>query len=215
MDKINNVYDLLDLIRPRAALYIGDNKLSSLSAFLSGYFFSESNNSIEANNEFPPFWYFHEWAMVQYKWYESTAGWKHIILKENNNDEERSLVVFFEMMDDFRKLHPISMQQLKISEESLAFHHSDKCQTKRIIGKDLSDLLPLHDKADELLLVKFSHSFGYSFFVLYKGKLVGTDWTARFKDIASAKHKIESLFGPQNNYEQVTGDLTAKLKQVL
>jgi hypothetical protein len=47
-----------------------------MQSFLNGYLFSNTFNNIEALNEFPPFWYFHEWAMVNYNRYELTAGWK-------------------------------------------------------------------------------------------------------------------------------------------
>jgi hypothetical protein len=195
-------------------MYTGDTKISSLNAFLNGYSFSKHIDSVDDSKDFPPFWYFHEWAMEKYNWRESTAGWKNIILKENNNDEEISLKVFFEMIDDFKKLHPVSIQRLKISNKSLAFHYSDECKTK-IIGSDLSDRKPVYDKVDEILLAEFSHSFGFSYFVVNKKRLVGTDWTKRFKDIKSTKENVELLFGPQNEWEHVAGDLTTVLKQIL
>jgi hypothetical protein len=212
--KINDVYELLDAIRPRPALYFGDNKISSLSAFLSGYDFSTSVHNIEDKSVFPPFWYFHEWAMHKYNWCESTAGWKNIILKENGNNEEKALKVFFEMIDEFKTLHPLSIQKVLLNDQSLAFHHSDKCKIKTV-GTDLSDRKPVYESASEVLLVEFSHSFGFSFFVVDKNKLIGTSWMERFKDLKSAKENIELLFGPLNNWQTLDDDLIKAIKQIL
>jgi len=213
--KINDVYDLIDTIRPRPAMYFGDNKISNLQAFLSGYDFSTYVHNIKDKSVFPPFWYFNEWAMHKYNWRESTAGWKNIILKENENNEEKALNVCFEMIDEFKTLHPLSIQKVKITDQSLTFHRSDKCKIKKIIRSDLSDPKPVYENADEILLVEFSHSFGFSFFVINQNKSVGTSWMDRFKDQKSAKEKIELLFGPQNSWDKLDGDLTKALQQIL
>lgn len=210
---INNIYDLIDAIRSRPVMYIGSNKISNMRTFLDGYEFSILVHNVEGKDVFPPFWYFHEWAMHKYKWRESTAGWNNIILKENGNDEEQALKVFFEMIDEFKKLRPISIQKTLITKQGMAFHHSDKCQIK-IIGQDLSDLKPVYESVDEVLLVEFSLAFGYSFFVVSRGKLTGLDWRHRFKDQKSAKKHVELLFGPQNNWEILEGDLLQAIKQI-
>lgn len=91
---INNIYDLIDLMKERSGMFIGENKISAMSSFLDGYQFCARTHNIKQEKVFPPFWYFHEWAIETYKWYESTAGWKTIILQENDNDEAKALTVF-------------------------------------------------------------------------------------------------------------------------
>lgn len=189
-------------------MYLGDKKISTLRTFLDGYNFATQIHHVDCSNEYPPFWYFHEWAMDQYGWYESTAGWKNIILKENDNDEEKSLQVFFQLIDEFKKLHPISIESAYINDENLAFHHSDNCIIKYGNGK------PIYENASEVMMVRFSHDFGLSLFVVQNGKSVGTEWTTRYDTSSEAKHQVERLFGNVEWREQ-KGDLTEILKNTL
>jgi hypothetical protein len=205
---VNNIYDLIEMIKRRPAMYIGDSKISTINTFLHGYCFATEIYKVECPAEFPPFWYFHEWAMDQYNWYESTAGWKNIILKENDNDEERSLQVFFQFIDEFKKLHPIGIEKAILKSGNLAFHHSDNCKIKYGDGK------PVYENANEVMLVRFSHDFGVSVFVVKDSKVVGSEWTTRFDTPKEAKLRVERLFSDVEWNEQ-NGDLTEMLRTAL
>jgi hypothetical protein len=205
---VQNIFEVIENIKARPALFFGDSKITSLNAFLHGYDFCESVNGKQQNHVFPPFWYFNEWAMHKYNWPESTAGWKNIILQENQNDEEKALKVFFEMIEEFKTLHPLSIQKLILTDQHLTFHHSEQCAIKR------GDKKPIYVKADEILIVEFSHSFGFSFFVLSNGRHIG-GWPDRFKNLVSAKDGIERLFGHVDDFRNLTGDLVKIVKQIL
>ena len=207
---LSNIYDLIDLMKIRPAMYIGECKISAMSSFLDGYFFCSHIHGIEQEKVFPPFWYFHEWAKEEYNWYESTAGWKNIILQENDNDEAKALTVFFDLMADFKTLHPIKIERLRLEKQNLAFHHSEKCTTKYMDGT------PIYAAASEVLLVTYSHNFGLSYFVPNTGNAFDFSWRNRFKNEKTAKQSIERLFGkPQNAWEILDGDLFTIMKKVM
>ncbi len=83
-------------------MYIGDKKITILRAFIDGYLFAlEANNINLAEKE--KFTEFHDWVANYFGWYESTAGWKNIILEECNGNEEIAVDKFFELYDKFIK----------------------------------------------------------------------------------------------------------------
>jgi phosphoribosylanthranilate isomerase len=101
--KISNIYDLLNYIHPRPALYLGSKSILRLRSFLDGFghafdvqgtkfdwkkFYSEDN--------------FHDYVAKYFGWYESTAGWENIILKQCENVEERAVDVFFALLEEFK-----------------------------------------------------------------------------------------------------------------
>lgn len=213
--KVNNVFELIELIKKRPGLYIGNNNITSMQNFIDGYDFACLVNDIEHNNVYPLFWYFHEWAMEKYNWGESTAGWKHIILQENNNDEIKALSVFFEEIDEFKKLHPISIEYIELTKENLDFNNSDLCKIKVYNRKTKLFDLPIYEKADKVFLVEHSHNFGFSIFVSYKGKMTGNDWTNRFRSAEKAKAYTKSLFDTNSKWSSLSGNLMENINQII
>ena len=205
--EIENIYNLIDLVERRPGMYIGDARISSLRSFLDGYQFAATVHNIEKKQVFPPFWYFHEWAMHKYGWGESTAGWKNIILEENQNDEELALTKCFELLKEFRTLKPKSIKRSKLNQTNIKFHHSENCKIKRSIDPVRQLTGPLYENADEIFIVEFSHNFGFSIFVRLNDESIGLDWRERFKTNEEAVDKSETLFGESLNWEYLTGDL--------
>jgi hypothetical protein len=103
---MKNIYELLVLIRQRPGMYLGQRSLTALRSFIDGYYFALRENNILVEEEIPPFWQFHDWVARYYKWYESTAGWKNIILKEVG-DEAKACDVFFELLELFKQRSPV------------------------------------------------------------------------------------------------------------
>jgi hypothetical protein len=206
---IQNSYDLIDLMRTRTAMYLGEYKISAMWSFLEGYNMAIRLNNVAQTPEYPPFWYFHEWAKEKYKWGESTAGWKNIILQENGGDEEKALTVFFEMMTDFQTLMPLSIEKVSLSAENMRFHHSSECATR------YGDGSPVHKMATDVFLVEFSHNFGFAYFVINENKMQGTEWTTRFKTRKAAKAHIATIFGVVEMWTALKGDLKAALTAIL
>lgn len=92
----------LEQFREKTPMYIGDWKISSLNAFLSGYFFAVQFRDLGEHDDVVEFGEFHDWTANYFGWKESTAGWKNIILKECGGDEEAALAKFFELYDIFK-----------------------------------------------------------------------------------------------------------------
>ena len=99
-----SIFDLIkeESFRKRTAMYIGEKKISLLKGFMDGYFHGLDAKEIHLRETEPKFAKFHDWVANYFKWYESTAGWKNIILKECGNNEELAVDKFFELYDKFK-----------------------------------------------------------------------------------------------------------------
>lgn len=95
--KINNIYQIFDLIQLRPALFIGRKSLSNLSGFLSGINFgyqiasNEMNNSFQFSNELSYYIQSRYGAMPYTR-----------ILEECENDEEKAFDTFFAVLEEFK-----------------------------------------------------------------------------------------------------------------
>jgi hypothetical protein len=100
---LKSIFELIDSenFRKRTPMFIGDRGISALDCFISGYFYATLTNDIEVKDEFR-FSEFHDWVAQYFKWKESTAGWRRIILQECKGDEEKALSKFFELYDKFK-----------------------------------------------------------------------------------------------------------------
>lgn len=72
---MKNIYELIDLISERTAMYTGECKLSNIRSYLDGYYHAVGD--VEFLDDFPGF---HDWIAQKYGFNESTAGWQNMIL---------------------------------------------------------------------------------------------------------------------------------------
>jgi len=89
-----NLEDLINLIKQRPALYIGQNSISVLRGFLDGWFFGKeelSDNSILQQ--------FEKWVQKHYKM-DDRRTWDRIILCFSQ-DEANALNNFFLLFEKF------------------------------------------------------------------------------------------------------------------
>jgi hypothetical protein len=95
--------DLLELkqFREKTPMYIGDWTITSLKAFIDGYLYASWVKEMD-DEDTVRFGKFHDYVANYFGWFDSTAGWKNIILKESNGDEEKALKKFFELYDLFK-----------------------------------------------------------------------------------------------------------------
>lgn len=73
-----DVYELIETISQRTAMYTGECKLSNVRSFIDGYTFALSN--AEQERFLGDFAGFHDWVAAKFGFYESTAGWQNMIL---------------------------------------------------------------------------------------------------------------------------------------
>lgn len=98
-----DIYNLIDRIRPRPAMYLGENSVSLLRAFLGGYMAAAFECEASFVEENPPFREFHNWVAMKFGYFESTSGWANMLLAVENGDEAKALERFFVYLDDFKK----------------------------------------------------------------------------------------------------------------
>jgi hypothetical protein len=93
-----NLYDSLDKMRERPAMYLGEKSITRMEAFIMG-FYEGSNDEITEN---PPFHDFNDFVGKFYGKY-TTAGWKNLILSDHYGNEKEALDRFFELLDEYRE----------------------------------------------------------------------------------------------------------------
>ena len=96
-------YALIDKIRPRPAMYLGENSVSILNAFLGGYLTAAFEAGISLVDENPPFEEFHDWVAMRLGYYESTSGWSKMLLAAEGGNEAKALERFFVYLDEFKQ----------------------------------------------------------------------------------------------------------------
>ncbi len=105
-------YKLIEKIKSRPVLFLGEPSITNLQSFLIGY--ATALYDYEIPNKIVtllplPFWFFHEYVARCYNFIESTSGWKNMILKQVNGEEE-GLKLFFELFDEFKQLKVETLQ---------------------------------------------------------------------------------------------------------
>jgi hypothetical protein len=116
---VENIYELIEIISKRTAMYTGECKLSNVRSFLDGYAFAVRSETtrIDFLGNFPGF---HDWVAKKFGFYESTAGWENMILaieiglspknikwerySYNVTEEQHELSVkkFFELVSEYQ-----------------------------------------------------------------------------------------------------------------
>jgi hypothetical protein len=94
---------LLDVIREKPALYLGEHSLTGLWHFLHGFHSAERIHDLEAASQMPTD--FHDWVAYRLHYFESTSGWRRMIL-DQIPDERAALERFYELLDEHRARQP-------------------------------------------------------------------------------------------------------------
>ncbi|WP_448271779.1 hypothetical protein [Nostoc sp. DSM 114160] len=107
---------------------------------------------------------YHDWVARYYKWNESTAGWKNIILQEVG-DEAKACDVFFELFELFKQRFPVPKYRVFLNQN----HKYTGAIYRRIcidgIEKDL-------DPPKEIRIVQYTTDAGfYRFDVSQAGEI--------------------------------------------
>ncbi len=156
-------YELIEKIKPRPGVFLGEPSITRLQSFLNGYatalYDYEISNEIDALLPLP-FWFFHEYVARRYNFNGSISGWRNMILKQVNSEEE-GLNLFFELFDEFKQLKAEALQRSVINQECLDFHYSNKYAPKRLTGSSFDKAEPLYKDAIEIYYAKLSRNIGY------------------------------------------------------
>ena len=113
---------LLQVIRERPTLYLGERSLSALWHYLQGFWMALSIHDIRTEYILPPD--FHDWVAYRLHFFESTSGYRNMILKRVPN-ESTALDRFFELVDEHRNRKPRVVAKLEgYSREYRLYHGS-------------------------------------------------------------------------------------------
>jgi hypothetical protein len=92
-----NLYDILDKIRERPAMYTGEHSISAMYHFINGFYMAYNHKTFET----PSFDGFNDFVGKFYGKY-TTAGWKNLILADHFGNEHEALTRFYVLLDEFR-----------------------------------------------------------------------------------------------------------------
>ncbi len=124
--------ELLEVIRERPALYLGDRSLSALWHYLQGYWMALSAYDMRTASPLPPD--FHDWVAYRLHFFESTSGYRNMILK-CVPDESAALDRFFELLDEHRKRKPHVVATARCDKEftrhTMKDGHPENVQTQK------------------------------------------------------------------------------------
>ncbi|MEA5566777.1 hypothetical protein [Anabaena sp. UHCC 0399] len=98
---MNNLYNLLQKIKKRPAMYLGKNSIFSLQAFLDGYYFARREIGINLTEEEIEFQNFLQWIRHRFN-VETGQLWSSIILF-HSADEKSAVDRFFTLFEEFNQ----------------------------------------------------------------------------------------------------------------
>jgi hypothetical protein len=93
-------YDLLDRIKNRPGMYIGQASVSDLFMFLSGYRCSLREQGVQLSEQEREFHHFQPWLQKKFN-VSTSASWAKMILLFTG-DEQLGFKTFFELLEEFR-----------------------------------------------------------------------------------------------------------------
>ena len=94
-----NIIELINLIKPRPELFIGEHDIFCLEAFLNGWYY-RNQEEVKANILYNDFYY---WLRKKYHLRDS-RGWANILFYKFKT-KEKALDAFFELFDTFYQEH--------------------------------------------------------------------------------------------------------------
>lgn len=100
--EVRSVYELLDVIRKKPGLFIGEPSVTGIWHFLSGFQFGLHSVGQPFETDDPPFIEFHGWIAARLGFSTSTSGWRDMLL-QSLGDETAAFERFFLELDVFRR----------------------------------------------------------------------------------------------------------------
>jgi hypothetical protein len=153
--ELNNIYQILDQLKIRRAMYLGNgHNFSSLNSFITGYTTAASYEQLESHDN-PNFTYFSIWLLGHLKkHFGEEGGWYWQIINRNPENDEKCFGEFFQFLEIFKKskTHKKSI----VSENGTkAFRKSEQVKRFQIVdGKELK----IHDEVFRIDWVTMDNS---------------------------------------------------------
>jgi hypothetical protein len=93
----DDLYDQLEKMRKRPAMYLGSSSITKLEAFLNGFLEGQNGETLEN----PPFHKFNDFIDNYYQNFD-VAGWRNKILADHYGNEEEAITKFYQLLEEFR-----------------------------------------------------------------------------------------------------------------
>jgi hypothetical protein len=158
------IYDIMDGVRERPALYMTSKSIVVLRSFIDGAAYASHILGIDDGyNEFSPipFQFFNDYVAHFYNYTESTSGWMNMILNKNNGVEKASFDIFYTLLDSFRSINITNIQKCVLTQEQINYHHENEYTPKRVLPNDCNRMEPLFTDPQAIYLIELSNNSGY------------------------------------------------------
>jgi hypothetical protein len=168
-----NIYDTLDHLAKRRALYLGNHcNFDSLDSFVHGFTMAASASQLQHDN-YPGFNLFSIWLLGHLKkHFGQSGGWHWQIRNRNLKNDEKAFKEFFMYLDLFKK-SKLKRREIKVDDESLKYYRMNVKQFRIVEGKQIR----VRTKPVKVTFTSFSNSTTIIFdYVDNKGREVGGGW---------------------------------------
>lgn len=158
------IYDILDGVREKPALFMGSKSITLLRSFLDGAGYASHIHGIDdAYDGFSPipFRLFNDYVAHFYNYFEATSGWMNMILDKNNGDEEVSFDIFYTLLDNFRSINISKIQKCVLTQAHIKYHYENEYATKRVPHNNSNQIEPLFLDPKAIYLIELSNNAGY------------------------------------------------------
>jgi hypothetical protein len=119
-----NIYQLLELLKVRRAMYLGnDCTFGSLHNFISGFVMAASDEQLQQNDS-PSFKYFNTWLLGNLeRHFGLSGGWHWQITNRQPKNDEKAFEDFFMFIDIFKQ-SKIHSKFITLDKAALEFNNS-------------------------------------------------------------------------------------------
>jgi len=190
------IYDIMDGVRERPALYMGSKSITVLQNFLFGAVYTSHILGIDDGyDEFSPipFRFFNDYVAHFYDYFESTSGWMNIILNKNNNNEEASFDIFYMLLDMFRSINISKIQKCILTQEQIIYCNKNECGPFYVLPPDSTKNKGVLVDPKAVYLIELSDNAGFLWMIELKGKSYFCN--SLFKKRMSAIESFHCYFG--------------------
>ncbi len=179
------IYQMLDQIRKRPAMWLGALSICNLRTYLDGYHHALIDLEVSKNKTktalFPlDFWFMHEFSKIKTNSYESTSGWANLILEKCGGDQKAALEQFYKYLDEFRSLKAVNMKKAVLTEENILANDNMlyACRVRDLTDISQTDIagneelyfrsgsyigkkFPIYDSPIAVYIIELSQGIGY------------------------------------------------------
>jgi hypothetical protein len=187
--RIHSAGELFDLIRERPAMYVGRRDLELIKVFAYGFMFARERDPHWDDCRFGRF---HDYVAEHFGWFESTAGWQHIICKESS-DPDAAVDKFYVLFDSFRAAEPLCVMRTgrhPHHEATGAIKFRTQCADGTLtLGRS-------REVPDEIRLMRFWPTESCYMTYVYAS---GADDAGYYRNVDDAKQRARTEFNVQES----------------